>query len=151
MRLPSWLRSLRQLTPGQQGVILLAALALVLGLANFGRALVALHYRCRLPELSKTVSLDYLAAMGSTWGLLFTVSSAGLWRFHDWGRRLTLAVVTLYQVNVWINRLLFAVSDYSRLTRPRDLLLSAIVLLAFWGSLMAPSIRRVFADREKSA
>lgn len=147
MKLPRTLGSLGGLTPAQKWVILLGALALGLGLANLGKAVIALQYAARLPALPMTLSLSYLAGMGLLWGITFIVCSVGLSRFREWGRRLTLAAVSLYQAHAWVNRLLFATSDYARRTQLRDLAFSAVLLAAFWGSLIAPPVREIFDDR----
>jgi hypothetical protein len=141
-------QSLKQLTLPEIGVILLTALLLILGVANIGRAMLALRYSTRLPNLPLTVSLDYLAAMGGFWGITFISCAIGLSLFREWGRRSTLAAVTLYQVNVWANRLLFAVSEYARQTVPRDLVLTATFLLLFWTLLHLPPVQRLFKRTE---
>jgi hypothetical protein len=141
--------TLRQLTPAQKWVIVLIAFTLSLALANLGKAVVALRYAVRLPDLSMTVSLDYLVVMGAFWFIAFCVSAVGLSRFRDWGRWAALASVTLYQGHVWINHLLFDASDYAHQTIPRNLLLSALPLLLFWGSLSLPAVRRAFDGGEE--
>jgi hypothetical protein len=136
--------SLKQLTLPEIGVILLTALLLILGVANVGRAVLALRYSTRLPDLPLTVSLNYLAAMGGFWGATFIICAIGLSLFREWGRRSTLAGVTLYQLNAWANRLLFSVSDYARQTVPRDVFLTTTLLLLFWIPLHLPPIRQLF-------
>ena len=142
------------LTGPQKWVRVLALLFLALGLANLGRAGVALHYGATLPGLPMTVSWGYLAAAGVVWGAALLVGAVGLARFRPWGRWVALATATLYQAHAWANHLLFDSSDYARQTRPRDLLLTALFLIATWGLLNLPSIRRVFlegqADRMES-
>ena len=117
---------------------------LALGLANMTRAALALRYDALLPDLPLTVPLTYLAAMGGFWGLAFVACAVGLARFRLWGRWGTLAAVTLYEVHVWINHLLFDANDYARQTRPRDLVLTLLLLAVVWGLLNWPSIRKVF-------
>ena len=137
-------RSLKQLTFPEIGVILLTALLLILSAANVGRAVQAVRYSTRLPDLPLTVSLDYFAAMGGFWGVTFLICAIGLSLFRDWGRRSTLVAVTLYQLNVWINRLLFSVSDYARQTIRRDVFLTVTLLLLFWIPLHLPPIQQMF-------
>lgn len=141
--------SISKLSPAEKWVILLGGFTLALGLGNFGRALVAIHYAVQLPDVSTTPSLGYLAGMGILWGLLFIVCSIGLSRFREWGRRLTLTSVTLHQGNAWAIRLLFAASDYALRTRLRDLLVSAILLSVFWGSLALPPVKGAFRRRKR--
>ena len=136
--------SLKQLTLPEIGVILLIALLLILGIANVGRAVLALRYSTRLPDLPLTISLDYLAAMGGFWGITFIICAIGLSLFREWARRSTLVAVTLYQMNVWANRLLFSVSDYARQTVPRDVVLTGTFLLLFWIPLRLPPVQRLF-------
>jgi len=125
-------------------VVALALLMLALGLGNLGRAGVALRYAILLPTLPMTVTWPYLVAMGGFWGAIFVACAAGLVRFRPWGRRGTLAAVTLYEAHTWANHLLFDTSDYARQTRPRDLLLTLLLLALVWGLLNWPSIRREF-------
>jgi hypothetical protein len=136
-------------TPAQKWVLALSLLALALGLGNLVRMVMALRYGALLPELPLTVPLTYLAVMGGLWGLVFLACAAGLARFRQWGRWGTLVAVTLYQIHVWANHLLFDASDYARQTRPRDALLTALLLALTWGSLNLRRIRRVFKERER--
>jgi hypothetical protein len=136
-------------TPAQKWVMALSLLALALGLGNLVRMVMALRYGALLPELPLTVPLTYLAVMGGLWGLVFLACAAGLARFRRWSRWGTLVAVTLYQIHVWVNHLLFDASDYARQTRPRDVLLTALLLALTWGSLNLRRIRRVFKEREK--
>ena len=139
------MRILRQLTPAQKWTILLSVLTFLLGLGNLGRAAMALHYSARLPDLPTTVSPFYLAASGAFWGITYMACTLGLSCRVPWGRWLTLAAVPLHQAHVWTNRLLFDASDYARQTYPRDLALTLVLLLIFWGILNVPWIRRAFA------
>jgi hypothetical protein len=139
-------RALKQLTWAQKWTVLLSILTSLLGLANLGRAGMALCYSVRLPGLPTTTSLEYLAAMGGFWGIVFIVCTVGLSCFFPWGRWLTLAAVTLYQAHVWANHLLFDASHYARQTYARDLVLTLVLLLLFWESLNLPRIRRTFKE-----
>jgi len=134
----------KRLTRSQKWVLALALLVLALGLANLGRAGLALRYAALLPDLPMTVSWAYLAAMGSFWGLVFISCAVGLLRFRPWGRWFTLAAATLYQVHVWVNHLLFDASDYAFQTRPRDMLLTVVFLALVWGMLNWPGVCKVF-------
>ncbi len=132
------------LTRSQKYVIALGLLVLALGLANLGRTVMALRYDTLLPDLPLTVPLTYLAAMGGFWGAAFCACAVGLVRFRPWGWWGTLTATTLYEAHAWANHLLFDVSDYARQTRPRDLLLTALLLAIVWGLLNWPSIRKEF-------
>jgi hypothetical protein len=134
----------KRLSYSQKWVIALGLLALALGLANLGRAAMALRYAALLPALPMTVSWTYLAAMGGLWGLIFATCTLGLVSFRPWGRRGTLAAVTLYEVHVWANHLLFDVNEYAFQVRPRDLLLTLMLLALVWGLLNSPNIRKEF-------
>jgi len=134
----------RRFTTTQKWVIALSLLLLALGLANLGRAGMALYYDGQLPDLSLTVPLTYLAALGSFWGLAFVACAWGLVRFRRWGRWGTLAAVTMYEIHVWINHLLFDANDYARQTWSRDMTLTLLLLILVWGLLSWPSIRKVF-------
>jgi len=136
------------LTRSHKWVIALSLLLLALGLANLGRAGMALYYDGQLPGLPLTVSLTYLAAMGIFWGLAFAACAWGLVRFRRWGRWGALAAVTLYEIHVWINHLLFDANDYARQTRPRDLALTLLLLALVWGLLNWPSVQSVFRQQE---
>ena len=141
------------LTRSQKWVAALGLLILLLGLANLGRAVMALRYATLLPDLPLTVSLNYLAAMGGLWGAVFVTCAVGLVRFRPWGRWGTLAATTLYQAHAWVDHLLFDGSDYARQTRPRDLVLTVLLLALVWGLLNWPSVREVFrleGDNERT-
>ncbi len=133
----------RKLTFAQKWVVGLGLLALMLGLGNLGQAVMALRYAARLPDLPLTAPLSYLAAMGGFWCVVFVGCAVGLVCFCAWGRRSALAAVTLYQAHVWVNHLLFDASDYARQTRPRDLVLTLLLLALFWGSLSLRDVRKV--------
>lgn len=135
---------LEAFTLSQKAVILLSILTLMLSLGSLGQAVLAVQYSIDLPDLPTTVSLQYLAAMGGFWALVFIACSVGLSLFREWGRRCTLAAVSLYQLNVWVNRLMFSASDYARQTIPRDVALTVILLLVFWVPLSLPRVRQTF-------
>lgn len=122
-------------------MIALGLLALALGLGNVGRAVMALRYAARLPDLRITVSWGYLAAMGAFWGLAFIVCATALIFFRPWSRWLALVAVTLYEAHVWINHLVFDASDYAHQTRPRDAMLTVLLLGVFWGGLNLDEVR----------
>lgn len=124
--------------------MVLALVILLVGLANVGRAMVALQYAIRLPDLPLTVPWSYLVLAGSLWGAVFLACTVGLMRLYPWGRWGTLVAASLYQAHVWIDRLLFDASDYARQTRPRDLLLSVLFLGLVWGVLNLRIVRRLF-------
>ncbi len=111
------------------GVFLLISLV---GLANLGRAAMALHYARVLPDLPLTVPWVYLVGMGVFWGTALMVCAVGLARGRPWSRVVTPVVATFYQAHVWLNHLLFDASDYARQTRPRDLVFSGLFLLIVW-------------------
>jgi len=134
----------RHLTAAQKWVIALALVTLALGLGNLVRAAMALYHAARLPDLPMTVSWAYLAAMGGFWSVAFIICAVGLILFRRWGRWLTLATVTLYEIHVWINHFLFDANDYAHQTRPRDLLLTLLLLVLVWTLLNWPSVRKVF-------
>jgi len=138
----------KRFTVAQKWVIALSLLLLALGLANLGRAGMALHYDGRLPDLPLTAPLIYLAAMGGFWGIAFVACAGGLIRFRRWGRWGALAAVTLYEIHVWINHLLFDANDYAHQTRPRDLALTLLLLILVWGLLNWPSVQSVFCPQE---
>lgn len=134
----------KRLGPAQKWIVALGLLMLVLALGNLGRAVMALRYAARLPDLPMTVSWSYLAAMSSFWGAVFVVCALGLFRFRVWGRWLALAALTFWQAHIWLNHLLFDASDYARQTHPRDLLLTVLLLAFFWVSLSLRCVRRSF-------
>jgi hypothetical protein len=134
----------RRLTLAQKVVLLLSLLPLALGLGNLVRLGGAVYFAARLPDLPMTVSWTYLAAMGGFWGTVFIACVVGLVRFRPWGCWGTLVVVTLYEAHIWLNHLFFDASDYARMTWPRNLVLTTLLLLIVWGTLSFPSVRRVF-------
>jgi hypothetical protein len=144
-------RSRPRLAPVQKCVIILSLLVLVLGLLNLARSALTLRYHTRLPNLPLTVPLTYLAATAGFWGLIFIVCAVGLTRFRRWGRWGTLAAVTLYEIHSWINHLLFDANDYAFQTRPRDLALTALLLLLVWVPLCRADIHAVFEQSMSSS
>ncbi len=108
----------KRLTAAQKWVIAISLLMLALGLANLGRAGMALHYDARLPDLPLTAPLTYLAVMGSFWGVAFVACAVGLIRFRRWGRWGTLATVSVYAIHVWANHLMFDANDCARFYCP---------------------------------
>ncbi|MCX7683276.1 MAG: hypothetical protein N2508_15145, partial [Anaerolineae bacterium] len=112
----------------------------LIGVANLLKMALALRYSVLLPDLPMTISWAYLAATGGFWGVVFAFCTVGLARFRPWGRWATLAAVTLYEAHVWFNRLVFATSDYARLTIPRDLALTLLLLLITWVTLNLPAL-----------
>jgi hypothetical protein len=137
-------RYYRRLSYPQKWVIALGVLVLILALANLGRAAMALRYATLLPAVPMTVSWTYLAAMGVVWGLVFVACTVELVSFRPWGRWGTLAAVTLYEVHIWVNHILFDANEYAFQIRPRDLLLTLLLLALVWGLLNWPSIRKEF-------
>lgn len=129
---------------GLIGVVLLLALV---GLGNLGKGVMALHYARMLPDLPMTVSWAYLAGMGMFWGIALLACAVALAMRRPWSRRAALTMATLYQAHAWLNHLLLDASDYARQTWPRDGVLSALFLIAVWGVLSLPSIRRLFYGR----
>ncbi|MDW8069206.1 MAG: hypothetical protein RML46_09850 [Anaerolineae bacterium] len=135
--------NVRSLPWGLIGVVLLLALV---GLGNLGRGTMALHYACLLPDLPMTVPWAYLAGTGIFWGTVLLACAVALAMRRPWSRRATLGMATLYQAHAWLNHLLDA-SDYARQTWPRDLMLSALFLIAVWGALSLPAVRHLFHSR----
>ena len=125
-------------------VIRVSLLVLILGLANLGRAGLAMCYAARLPDLPMTLAWPYLMAVGLFWGLALIVCSVGLARFRPWGRWATMVAVTAYEAHTWIDHLLYDANDYARQTWPRDLVLTLMLLVVVWGLLNWPGMQRVF-------
>lgn len=131
-------------------VLLFSLLTLSLGLGNLVRLGGAVYFAVRLPDLPMSVSWAYLAAMGGFWGIVFIACAVGLARFQAWGRWGTLTATTLYQAHVWLNHLLFDANDYALLVRPRDLVLTALLLVTVWGMLNWPAVRKTFVRRHET-
>ena len=142
------MRILKQLTPAQKWTILLSTTTVLLGLGNLGSAAMAITYSVRLPGLPTAVSFRYLAAIGVFWGVAYLVCTFGLSFLQPWGRWMTLAAVPFHQAHVWTNRLLFDASGYARQTYPRDLVLTLLLVLLFWGVLNLPAMKEAFSNRQ---
>jgi len=138
------MKALARLSAAEKWVLVMSALTLVLALANLGRAAVAMRYAAQIPGLETSMGLIYAATTGLFWGISLIVSTGGLLGAYEWGRVSTLITVTLYQAHVWLNRLGFDASDYARETRPRDMVLTAVLLLLYWGTLNLRPVQRVF-------
>jgi len=139
-------RKRRERTAPEKAVFALAILLLLVGVANLGRATVALYTASRLPDLPVSVPLPYLAATSAFRGAALIACAVGLVRFRRWARWATLIVATLFQAQVWLDHLLFDRSHYALRIWPRDLALSALFLALVWGLLNWPSIRKVFEE-----
>ena len=133
-----------KLTFAHKTVLFMSLLPLALGLGNLVRLGGAVYFALRLPDLPMTVSWTYLATMGGLWGAVFIACVVGLVRFRSWGRWSTLVATTLYEAHVWLNHLLFDASDYAYMVWPRDLVLTALLLVVVWGTLNWPGVRKVF-------
>jgi len=120
-----------------------ALLLLALGLANLGKAGVAVRYAARLPDLPMTTPWWYLVATGAFWGAVLVGCAVGLMLLRPWGRWAALAAATLYEGHAWANHLLFDASDYARQTRARDLVLTALFLAFVWGTLNWPGSKNL--------
>ena len=139
------MKALERLSAAEKWVLVMTALTLVLALANLGRAALAMRYAAQIPGLETRMPLNYAAATGLFWGISLIVSAGGLFDTREWGRVSTLITVTLYQAHVWLNRLGFDASDHARETRSRDMVLTAVLLLLYWGTLSLRPVQRVFA------
>jgi len=142
-------RALARLSAAEKWVLVIAALTLVLALANLGRAVVAIRYAAQMPELQLRLGLAYAAGTGVFWGTALVICAGGLLTARLWGRLSTLIAVTIYQVHVWVNRICFDASDYARQTRPRDAFFTGGLLLLYWGTLTLRPVRRVFAENAR--
>ena len=134
----------KRLTRPQRWAAALGILVLLLGLGRLGRAGVALRTTALLPDLPLTIPLEYVAVVSAFWGVSLVMCALGLVRFRPWSRWAAPITVTLYQAHSWLDRLLFDASDYAFQTRPRDLVLTALLLAVVWGLLSLPSVRGVF-------
>ena len=137
----------KRFTRPQKVVIIVALVTLGLGLVNGGRAVLAVLYSNRLPDLPMTTSWTYLAVRGAVWGTTFIVCTFGLALLRPWGRWMSLLAAALYQVNSWFDHLLLDASDFALHNRPRDLVLTVFFLVVVWGSLNWSSVRRAFGSR----
>jgi sulfite exporter TauE/SafE len=134
----------KRLTRPQRWAATLGILVLLLGLGRLGRAGVTLRTATLLPDLPLTIPLEYVVVVSTFWGVSLVICGLGLIRFRPWSRWAAPISVTLYQANSWLDRLLFDASDYAFQTRPRDLVLTALLLAFVWGLLHLPSVRGVF-------
>jgi uncharacterized membrane protein (DUF2068 family) len=129
-------------------VTIFSVLVLLMGSGlNLARAVWAL---ADLP-LSTSMPMTLLAGASVAWGLIFAICSFGLWRLRPWGRVGTLVAVTLYHVNTWFNHIVFDRSDYAQQVLPFSIANTVVVLLAVWGFLNWPSIRRRFNEMDRTA
>jgi len=115
---------------------------------NLVRARLALDGQSFAQTLPLTMPLAYLGTCGWVWGLEFVVTAFGVWRLWPWARKLLLVSIMAYQFHIWTNHLIFDTSAYSRLVWPFQIGISVAWIVAVWGFLFLPGIRRVFAKRE---
>lgn len=134
-----------------RSVTIFSLLVLLLGsVLNLGRAVWAFRQADALAEvpLSTSMPMAWLAAMSLVWVIAFALCSVGLWGLRPWGRKATLFIVTLYHVNIWFNHVAFDRSQYARQEWPFALGHTLLVLIAVWGFLNWPSIRRLFSEQK---
>lgn len=141
-----WCAELKRppLTAPQKALLSAALLLLLVGLANLGRAAVAIYYAIHLPDLPLTAPWGYWATGGIIWGTLLIGSALILVRLYRWGRIAALGVATAYQIHVWVNHLMFDANEYARQVWPRDLLLSGLFLAVLWTILTWNRVRALF-------
>jgi hypothetical protein len=134
-----------------RSVTIFSLLVLLLGSAlNLARAVWAFRQADALAEvpLSTSMPMAWLAAMSLVWAIAFVLCSVGLWGLRPWGRTGTLFTVTLYHVNIWFNHVVFDRSQYAKQEWPFALGHTLVVLIAVWGFLNWPSIRRLFSEQK---
>lgn len=141
------------LTPKRpRRVTLFSLLVLLLGSGlNLARAVWAFRQADALADLRVTTSMPmlWLSGTGLVWGFVFGICSVGLFRLRPWGWRGTRAAVTLFHVHIWFHHILFDRSDYARQVWPFALVHTFVVLIAVWGFLNWPSIRRLYRERDR--
>lgn len=131
-----------------RSVTLFSLLVLFFGSGlNLARAVWALQQASALAELPLSTSLPmpWLAGTSLVWGCVFALCSLGLWRLRAWGRNGTLVAVTLFHVQIWLHHIIFDRSDYARQVWPFAIVHTLSVLIAVWGFLNWPSIRRLYS------
>jgi len=125
-----------------------ALAVLYLGAVNLARAALALNPSSFEQTLPLAMPLPYLAAGGLVWGMVFIAAAVGVWRLRPWARRLLLSAIVIYQAHIWINHFIFDTSDYARLVWPFQVGVSAAWVVAVWGFLFLPGVRRRFVKRD---
>ena len=125
-------------------VTLLACCVLLLAAWNVWRAILAAQRYEFMRDLNVGTPAILLIVIGAAWAIGFAIAAFGLWRLRAWGRHWMLIAIVLYQLNLWIERLTLERTSYELLTRPADLAVSLLIIIAIWGFLFLPKIRRVF-------
>ncbi len=119
------------------GIVIVAALNLVRGVWLWLRIPL-------LTTLPLTAPLSLLITASVAAALVWGVAGIGLWRLASWSRYLALVFVVLYHVYNWIIRWQYEVSEYARLTRPWNILITIVSILLTWIILWRPNVRRQF-------
>jgi hypothetical protein len=123
---------------------LLACAVLLLTAWNAWRAVVALQDFAFMSSLGQGTVAILLFVIGSVWAIGFAIATYSLWRLRAWGRYWTMIAIAAYQLHLWIERLTLERTSAEQLTRPADFVLSVLIVIAVWGFLFLPKIRRVF-------
>ncbi len=119
------------------GIVVVAALNLV-------RAIWLWLRISLLTTLPLTAPLWLLIAASIVAALVWGAAGIGLWRLASWSRWLALAFVVLYHAYNWIIRWQFEVSDYARLTRPWNMIITVVSISLTWIILWRPNVRSQF-------
>ena len=119
------------------GVVIVAALNLV-------RAIWLWLRMPLLTTLPLTAPLWLLIVASIAAALVWGVAGIGLWRLASWSRWLALAFVVLYHAYNWIIRWQYEVSEYARLTRPWNMLITIVSITLTWIILWRPNVRHQF-------
>ncbi len=125
-------------------VTLLAWAVLLLAAWNAWRIIIAAQNYTFMLSLGQGAIAILLIVIGSMWAIGFAIAAYGLWRLRAWGRRWTLIAIAAYQLHLWIERLTLERTPYEQLTRPANIVLSVLLIIAVWGFLFLPKIRKSF-------
>ncbi len=127
-------------------VTLFALLVLLLAAWNVWQAFSALQQYDLMRTLNLTSEANILIVMGLTWAIGFGLAAWGLWRMRAWGRTWALIAIVVYQLQQWIMRLSLMRSSDEVIRRPADLFLSLLSIVAVWGFLFIPKVRRLYRN-----
>ncbi len=125
-------------------VTLFSLLVLLLAAWNAFQVFSALQQYDLMHTLNLSTEANILIVMGLTWTIGFGLAAWGLWQMQAWGRTWTLIAIVAYQLQYWLMRLTLMRSSDEVIRRPADTLLSLLSIIAVWGFLFIPGIRRLY-------
>ena len=129
-----------------RSVTALVALVLTFTGMQLLRAWVAMRKLTFLSTLPLSVSPLFFVISGLLWGTLGLWLSNGLWRGKRAARKATMVSAALFAGFAWVDRLALEASGPQTVSRPFELVLTAMLLGVVYAVLTVPEAQRYFQE-----